>query len=371
MVSYTQLTGLDIAGLETFAERWSAIHRKLKSARTEFEQDVVEGLRKDNWIGEGGRAAQRYCTRVLGDLDAVDTQVRSLRGLIDKEADGATGRGGVKGLEGHQKAVLEYARQAMEKGMTVNSKGEVSWAEFGAPGTPTKEERQRHEQKDKDAAALQTKIQKELAQATETDQQLSRELKVIFGTTDNFRTEDRRYATESPGLHDRWVEMQLMSVAAGMATVKGWDNAAAMLRHYLDGSGSPYTVNPQTMLDDIPSFRSGVNGALANARRGPDGRFDTGWQTGQAQHTESMDWYYALHHFEYRVVGEKHDGKITYHVEVRKQYDWGVPSEHRRDVDGVGGAIHLEQADIARLHMTGLARDFPVRGRSPEMTAPG
>jgi hypothetical protein len=81
-----------------------------------------------------------------------------------------------------------------------------------------------------------------------------------------------------------------------------------------------------------------------------------------------MDWYYGLNHFQYRTVGEKQNGKIRYHVEVKKRYDWGVPSEQRSDLHGPG--IDLEQADIAHLNTSGEARDFNVHGSSRDTTIP-
>lgn len=365
------LKALNVEGLEAFADRWAGIHRKLKQARTDFRDDVVSALRKDHWIGEGGKAAQSYCERVLRQIDALDAEVRGLRSFIDTTADGSAGRKGVKGLEGHQKAVVEYCRQASEKGMTVGAKGDVSWSEFRAPGPVGPVEKMRLDKKDQDAKDLERKIKKELAEATEIDQQLARDLKVIFGTPENFETESRRFGTEAPTAHDLMVELQLRGVAGVMDKAKNWDHASSLLSHYLDGSGRPYTVDPKTMLNEIPSFRTSVNGRLDDVRAGPNGRFDTGWKMGQASNKESLDWYYALHHFEYRVVGEKKDGEITYHVEVRKRYDWGIPSEHRRNLEGAGGTVDIEQADVAHLNASGMGRDFDVRGRTPTTTAPG
>lgn len=61
-----------------------------------------------------------------------------------------------------------------------------------------------------------------------------------------------------------------------------------------------------------------------------------------------------------------------YHVEVKKRYDWGIPSEHRATVSGGGPGplgMNLEQADIAHLHSSGMARDFDVSGTCGTETA--
>ncbi|MFG2528135.1 hypothetical protein [Streptomyces sp. NPDC048516] len=109
------------------------------------------------------------------------------------------------------------------------------------------------------------------------------------------------------------------------------------------------------------------------AKRG-DGPFTTEWSSTAPDPSDgdsSTEWYYALNHFQYRLVGEKEGGEVTYHVEVKKRYDWGIPSEHRATVSGGGPGplgMNLEQADIAHLHSSGMARDFDVSGTSGEMT---
>ncbi len=78
-----------------------------------------------------------------------------------------------------------------------------------------------------------------------------------------------------------------------------------------------------------------------------------------------MDWYYGLNHFQYRTVGEKHGDQVTYHVEVQKRYDWGVPSEHRRTQTAFGGPFEMDGASRPRtpqLHRTGPRLD--VKGSS-------
>jgi hypothetical protein len=47
-------------------------------------------------------------------------------------------------------------------------------------------------------------------------------------------------------------------------------------------------------------------------------------------------------------------------------YDWGIPSEHRRDLQK--GPVHFEQADLARLNLVGEATDFDVTGKTGTKT---
>ncbi|MDT0458269.1 hypothetical protein RM550_21435 [Streptomyces sp. DSM 41527] len=222
---------------------------------------------------------------------------------------------------------------------------------------------------------LQTRVRKLLDDAAEDDDWLAKGLKVVFGTVGNFESENRNFGVVEPTAKDRQVRNQLNNVAAYFATVKGWPTAAGLVQHYLDGSGKPVEVEPQQMMDQIPAFRKDVDGTLKNdvGKRG-DGPFTTGWSStapDPGDGDSSTEWYYALNHFQYRLVGEKEGDEITYHVEVKKRYDWGIPSEHRATVSGGGPGplgMNLEQADIAHLHSSGMARDFDVSGTSDEMT---
>lgn len=92
-----------------------------------------------------------------------------------------------------------------------------------------------------------------------------------------------------------------------------------------------------------------------------DGKFATEWQSSAPDITDgdsSLDWYYGLNNFQYRLVGEKRGDEVVHHVEVPKRYVWGTPSEGKRTVDSGYPApldLTVEQADAARLHSVGLA----------------
>lgn len=373
MPGFNALLQLDVAGLETFADEWASVHRKLKDARTGFHTDVVKPLHEDHWRGKGGSAAQDYCDRVQMDIDALDKEVTALRKFLDTEADGAAGRGGVKGLAGLKRRADDLQREALQEGMTITDSGTVEWSVLYDPDDPGAEKML--DERSKTADSLQTRVRKLLDDAAEDDDWLAKGLKVIFGTVGNFESENRKFGVVEPTAKDRQVRNQLNNVAAYFATVKGWPTAAGLVQHYLDGSGKPVEVEPQQMMDQIPAFRKDVDGTLKNdvGNRG-DGPFTTGWSStapDPGDGDSSTEWYYALNHFQYRLVGEKAGGEITYHVEVKKRYDWGIPSEHRATVSGGGPGplgMNLEQADIAHLHSSGMARDFDVSGTSDEMT---
>lgn len=374
MPGFYALLQLDVAGLETFADEWVTVHRKLTEARTGFHDDVVKPLHEDHWRGEGGRAAQVYCDRVQMDIDALDKEVRALRNFLDTEADGATGRGGVKGLAGLKLRAENLQREALTEGMNITDSGTVEWEVMYDPNDP--ETPKMLDERRSTADSLQTRVRTLLDDAAEDDEWLAKSLKVIFGTVGNFESENRRFGIVEPTAKDRQVYNQLNNVAAYFAVMKGWPTAAGLVQHYLDGSGKPVEVEPQQMMNDIPAFRKDVDGTLENdVRKRGDGPFTTEWSStapNPADGDRSMEWYYALNHFQYRLVGEKQGDEIKYHVEVQKRYDWGIPSEHRATVSGGGPGpmgMDLEQADIAHLHTSGMAQDFDVSGSSDEMTA--
>lgn len=372
MVDFRQLTELDVAGLETFAEQWAQVHQKLHRIRDAYESAVVTPLEDGEWAGKGGDAATEYCARIRWDFDAVDAEVKALRKYIDVEADSSEGTAGLKGLEGHRRAVLDLQRQARERGMTVTAAGKVTWDD--TPGVSPGYFDALGEQADI-ADGLEKQIQAHLKQATEIDEELARNLKVVFGTQDNFETEDRRYGVLPPTEHDRRVWNQLHNVVLLGLVKQGNDHAAWLLQHYLDGDGKTVEAPVQDMLDDLPSFQEQVDKSVADVGKGPDGPFTTEWQTTapdlQRDGKGGQDWYYSFNHFQYRLVGEKHGDQVEYHVEIQKRYDWGIPSEHRRDLEKDSPVLDVdfEQADIAHLNTTGKTRDFDVIGSSARKTA--
>ncbi|MGW2721536.1 hypothetical protein [Streptomyces sp. NPDC001492] len=368
MVTFSQLLELDVAGLERFADRWNdVIHRKIRQAREGFHDDVVRKLHRDHWRGEGGEAAQKYCDRIQVGFDALDAEVKSLSRFLDEEADGARGTGGTDGLEGWQRVARELDSNAHEAGMKIADDGVVEWSILIDRDDPSGEAK--YQEKKQAADLIQLRAQEILSEVNKIDEWLTTSLKVIFGTPHNFETEDRRYNVFEPTVKDRMVRNQLNNVGAA-AAARGWVNAAGLVKHYLDGSGKTVEVEPQQMMRDIPQFHRDVDKTLEqDVRKRPDGPFTTEWGStapNTADGDSSMDWYYALNHFQYRLVGEKHGDEITYQVEVNKRYDWGVPSEHRRTQEKFGGPfkMELEQADLAHLNSVGLARDFDVVGTS-------
>lgn len=128
-------------------------------------------------------------------------------------------------------------------------------------------------------------------------------------------------------------------------------------------------------MHDVPSFQRDVDAFVA-AHQGA-GSFDSGWVntntdisdardnvTGQ----QSLDWYYALHDWRYRVTGSSTvvngQPKTDYTVDVYKPYVFGAPRSGL-NIPGVTKmtGIRLDQDHIQHLNAAGLARNFVVTGR--------
>ena len=365
MVDVPQLLGLNINGLEAAGAAWAGVGTKLNSAKDAFTTAVVDPLKNQKWKGEAGQNATAVCDNIRLDIEAVATEANAVQRFLHDVANGSGD--GFASLGKHQQDLVELHHEVIGQGLTMASDGTVGWSEFRAPGPLTPEEQQRHAQKNAQADALTQRAKAILKAATDIDDVLKRGLKVIFGGEDNFRTENRNRHTKDGNLADDVAESQLRGVQ-GYLGVKGWHDAADLLEHYLDASGDPVRIDANRLLKDVPTFQSAVNGTLGDVRALPDGPFQTAWKPTSSPANVNLNWYYALNNFSYRVVGEKHGNQLTYHVEVQKRYDWGIPSEHRRDLDK--GPIHFEQAELARLNAVGRAKDFDVHGSTDTMTSP-
>jgi hypothetical protein len=365
MVTVPQLISLNIGELEAAADAWAGIASKLNGARDGYASAVVDPLKNKKWEGEAGDAAAGVCENIRLDMEAVAIEVQGVQKFLDDVANGSGD--GFGNLRTHQQNLVQLQREAIDKSFTVAEDGSVNWAEFRAPGPLTPEEQQRHNDKNAQADDLERRIKAVLKSATDIDDVLTRGLKVIFGEESTFRTENRGRHTKDGNLGDDFVEGELSGVYSYLE-LKGWDDAANLLDHYLDAGGEPVDIDANRLLADVPTFQQDVNSTLGDVRKLPDGPFTTEWKNSSSPADENLNWYYALNNFDYRVVGEKHGDQITYHVEVEKRYDWGIPSEHRRDLDK--GPIHIEQSDVARLNAVGKAKDFDVHGSTGTMTSP-
>lgn len=182
-------------------------------------------------------------------------------------------------------------------------------------------------------------------------------------------TDPQPYHDQQPTPEDEALKAAFVDVAVPYFHLKGWHHAAALFAHWLLNTGNTAYVDPEEMMNDIPSFRQTVAAAVT---RGPDGYFDTGWHNTSTQdgggHTQSLDWWYAMNDFRYRVVGRSHSTggtkQVHYTVGVLKPYVFGPP----RDpvpipiLSKIVPGAQVDQESIAHLHRAGFARNFIIQG---------
>lgn len=370
MVTVTQLNSLNIGQFEAAADQWYGVASKLYQSRNGFASNVVDPLKNHKWQSDTGDAATRVCENIRLDIEAVAIEAQGVQKFLDNMSNGSGD--GFGNLRKHQADLQQLQQEILNKNMRLEDDGTVHVGpSFRNPGPVTPEEQQRMNQEKQEAAGFEKRAKAILRAATDIDDDLSKGLKVIFGTEETFRTEQRwrHFKGVEEADADRKVELRTVQ---GYLSAKGLNDASSLLDHYLDGSGTPVNIDANRLLNDSPTFKQDVNASLAEVRKMPDGTFATQWSGSSSPANQNLNWYYALNNFQYRLVGEKHGGQITYHVEVQKRYDWGVPTEHRGDLDknvGPVPVVHIEQSEVARLNALGLAKDFDVHGTTKTMTA--
>jgi hypothetical protein len=175
--------------------------------------------------------------------------------------------------------------------------------------------------------------------------------------------------------------MQEMSgIAETLELVKGYAQAAELLKHWLDDSGTPFQIDSQQLMNDIPDFLTSVNAEIAKGTA-KGGNFDSGWKSDSVARqlptnssAKVLNWYYALNGYQYRVRGQqseegctKADGCRTVEtvtVDVFKRYNWGNPAGGvpRNNLTALGGLVNVSQNDLAGLNQDGEAHDLNVWG---------
>lgn len=180
-------------------------------------------------------------------------------------------------------------------------------------------------------------------------------------------------AKAPPKLSDRIIYIMARAMVAAGKKVKK-RNAAKYLDHYLDNNGKTLKVNPAAIINASPWVRKVVQSdAIAEGQKafrkikGKTGykTFTYDWGvTGAETHS---DWFYAIGDFSYSISGivtktGKNQGKLEYVVDVYDIYNWNKGTWLK-----IGGKkIGVDK--LGRLHATGLARDYKVRGRSGRFT---
>ncbi|MFI7340009.1 hypothetical protein ACIBUY_19005 [Streptomyces sp. NPDC050085] len=173
------------------------------------------------------------------------------------------------------------------------------------------------------------------------------------------------FRTGPPNSTDKKTWWKLGAVVMSGLAYKGYKNAYNLLMHYMENSGDDYWVDPAEMLQDLPGFRDSLGETLQKYKG--KSKFDSGWVSTRASEKESMDWYYALNGFQYRVQGRQvTDGEgnktMVAQLSVYKRYNWGNGTESVPRKPLHLGPMELTQPDIAHLHVAGMAQEYDVRG---------
>ncbi|MGW4237608.1 hypothetical protein ACWEJP_12325 [Streptomyces sp. NPDC004749] len=185
------------------------------------------------------------------------------------------------------------------------------------------------------------------------------------------------YDVEDPSWGDRWIEAQAeMMVDSG--DIIGNTEASRHMNHYLEGSGETLDLDVDRMLSDDEALRLEAQRSVADQqeewRRQALAAFEeSGGQpvtlpveTKPAGYTHSdRDWYLAVGSGMTNTTGAVTvvpgaDGRpkvtLDYQVNVWDRYNWDAGKATPI------GPTTVTDADMARLHTTGLAREFDMRG---------
>ncbi|MEX2981524.1 hypothetical protein [Streptomyces sp. C36] len=156
----------------------------------------------------------------------------------------------------------------------------------------------------------------------------------------------------------------------GVWTLLGLRSASGALRHYLRGTGSPYRVDAEALLA-LPAVRHAAEAQLerwraealarwrAGARAAAAYPADSGWRDVLITRRVSPDWWLALRCVEFRLTGTVRvaaDGAtiVDYRFAVHKAWNF----------DRGKSELGVPFTPFARLHETGLAKEFPVTGEA-------
>ncbi|MFF1902503.1 hypothetical protein [Kitasatospora sp. NPDC058218] len=194
------------------------------------------------------------------------------------------------------------------------------------------------------------------------------------------------FRSREPSLGDRTTRAEVSAMAAA-GSLAGYTDAARHMQHYLDGSGEPLSLDVERMLRDDATFRAQVTDSLASSQAAwRQTALDAFARSGGApvavpvetpvfhrtiNSDDQRNWYLAVGSHPYVASGvvtaEPGPGgnpklSVQYQVNVWDRYNWdpgkGTP---------IAG-INVSDSDLAKLHETGLAREFDMSGRSTPMT---
>mgnify|MGYP000281426376 CR=1 FL=1 len=194
------------------------------------------------------------------------------------------------------------------------------------------------------------------------------------------------YGSEDPGLDDRAWEQALYAGAAAFEAL-GLVNAARHMRHYLDGSGDPLTLDPELVLRDLPGFREAaenerdrffreIQATMAQDYQGQafSRGFTSDWLGFYALPGDSADWFYSMGGFSYAFTAvatvlppTTPDAlptvEIAYQMHIYDRYNWDQDKGVR-----IAGVVPIPDDSMGELHRAGLAQEYDIRGSTSTTT---
>lgn len=179
------------------------------------------------------------------------------------------------------------------------------------------------------------------------------------------------------------------AIEAGLPLIEEkWPHAAEFLDHYLDNTGSPYNLDVNSMMGDIPPMQARADAmvndevnrivadATASGQYGQPVPFRTPWQGFYMDPDANPDWYRAVGGVDMSAGGvvtvyppDVPGGEPRVHVEsqvnIADRYNWDAGKETKI------GPITISDSQMAALQTAGLAREFDITGASSVSTYDG
>ncbi|KAL9631144.1 MAG: hypothetical protein Q9164_006047 [Protoblastenia rupestris] len=179
------------------------------------------------------------------------------------------------------------------------------------------------------------------------------------------------YDSEDAGLGDYASKAKFFGIAVTAGEL-GLENAERNMRHYLGNSGDELNISPESLMSDLPTFRTKVQAIAQNSAaaayktiKGTSGEkaFTSPWEVFYALKELSWDWYFGLGGFSFSVTGvvtktSGGGGSLKYKVHIFDRYNWDAGKSVEI------GPITFDDTELGNLHLKGLAREYIVRGSS-------
>lgn len=195
------------------------------------------------------------------------------------------------------------------------------------------------------------------------------------------------HGVEEPGALERRTR-EKMNVIAEFADFKGDNDAARHMAHYLGNSGTDMELPVDKMMSEVPGFREHIKNevsdyqdgwrelALAEFRRNGGQPVSIPVETINRDFSftkgENLNWFFAVGSTRSNVTGvvtvvpdangEPRVG-LDYQANAWDRYNWDEDKAVTIDFPGLTG-LSVPDGEMARLHTTGIAREFDMAGSS-------